>query len=1409
MISSGWSFWPNGAGQSSSKFLAFPGDFNGDGRADIKYVYPRTNSCKVIGCAFLVFKSEVRSSGPHPDVVSTITDEIGGRIDATYKPLTDNDIYKIDAEEILYPDIYIQSAFHVVTSHRLSEQVKGNDDPNAVLNGQTFYHKYINAKVGLRGAGWLGFERRDDLNPRLCTDPDKCLPIDFIDGENVSPHAIRTLTTYDLNPYGNRIDHVEYFAALSDTLLSSSDFEYKRTGLSAKRVRNELQAEHHKKFINGALAYTSSKKFEYDSLGNTTLILDLGDSDDIADDLYTHTDYKNINPAVNPASYKTSGSPRRLGYPVKSVITSDKQGDKVLSMKTFDYDDRMNVSRESNWDDTHSTQVLDSFIEVQSTHDAWGNAILVTDPSGGQSQLSYDEYGFLKEIINVLGHTTRKKIDPRFGVQIEQVEPNLSKSKMNLDALGRTMEVWGPNPQGVLVKLESYAITEKVGTPGVILQTFHRANWDDDDYYWAETWKTAWGTVIKTRARGIGGNAAVVLSELDACGRVIQRSLEHFEGVSPVSWMKYQYDIHDRIIRTDYPEEDIFQTVEFDIGPKSRSFIMRSPSGLKTLVAVNSRGQLVMRGEDGMQTKYAYDLIGRLTSIVELSTGDTTSVIWDSLGRRTSIESSAFGKTSFEYDATGHLVTETDANGNSVVRTYDALDRTLTKQFRVESGYVKTSFEYDSSGMANSTGLMSQVVQKRYLDNNDLIGTDYTYQFSYDSYGQQTISTMQIGTRNFALEKTYDPTGDVREITYPDGSRLKSEYASSGALKTLWFEDGIDGQADSYEDYVRYSGFRPNGQFEKVKFHNGVTADYDYYEVNQSDGESCTSNAPKPLLPSTGGHGLGPTLRSVQISAPNDQPLQDLTYYWKCGSTNIEEIRDGLDFSYSQSFAYDQSGRLVAATGIYGARTFVFKDGQNGFQGNNIVRRGDGNTTYNNVHNAHQLTGESWVELDQNNQPQQKQSHFTYDGNGNVVAKVKNGMSWTYGFDGEDNLETVKKDGAQVSAFGYDFAGNRIRKVGADKTISLYIGSAYALTIMPSQKTLHTKYINGVSGRLVSITAPSTTVDSLVEATYLALSQKMAIATPTIEKSIWQYLLEVLNKLWPSFGSGVVVVGFVLVLVRAPQSERFGPHSYKGFVAYTTVAAFLISILVPDQAMAAGFKDGPNGAGYPVQGVRYFHTSHVNSAVLVTNENGAVVSRVEYEPFGKINKALSYGINDFRAKFGSKELDDDSGLYYFNARYYDPDTGRFLSPDTSLGADPLHHGALNRYAFAANNPITYSDPSGHFIDVAFVVGAVVAGAIGFLVAGTGGKIFKDPENAFNDFDFEAALIGMAVGVLANQMSFGLGSIGMAGVGGAQIFGMPVGTLLQQSFNSAAIGMLRDWASGERDARNSAHHLASA
>ncbi len=118
----------------------------------------------------------------------------------------------------------------------------------------------------------------------------------------------------------------------------------------------------------------------------------------------------------------------------------------------------------------------------------------------------------------------------------------------------------------------------------------------------------------------------------------------------------------------------------------------------------------------------------------------------------------------------------------------------------------------------------------------------------------------------------------------------------------------------------------------------------------------------------------------------------------------------------------------------------------------------------------------------------------------------------------------------------------------------------------------------------------------------------------------------------------------------------------------------------------------------------YLSWDHLGSTRLVTDQEGKVVARHDYLPFGEEIPANTAGrgaewgagSDTVQQKFTGKEHDQESGLDYFGARYYGSALGRFTNPDPHTGT-ALHFinpQRWNMYAYGLNNPLLYTDPTG-------------------------------------------------------------------------------------------------------------------
>ena len=149
----------------------------------------------------------------------------------------------------------------------------------------------------------------------------------------------------------------------------------------------------------------------------------------------------------------------------------------------------------------------------------------------------------------------------------------------------------------------------------------------------------------------------------------------------------------------------------------------------------------------------------------------------------------------------------------------------------------------------------------------------------------------------------------------------------------------------------------------------------------------------------------------------------------------------------------------------------------------------------------------------------------------------------------------------------------------------------------------------------------------------------------------------------------------------------------------------------------------------------YYHSDHLESANLITDYRGDEYQRIEYTPYGEIwvEKTSNKGLEYLPYKFTAKELDEETGLYYYGTRYLDPKYSMWISTDPALGeyipqapindeirknnqnlpgmGGIFNHINSNLYHYAGNNPVRYVDPDGRSI------GGKLLGYGCYLVAG--------------------------------------------------------------------------------------------
>jgi RHS repeat-associated protein len=178
----------------------------------------------------------------------------------------------------------------------------------------------------------------------------------------------------------------------------------------------------------------------------------------------------------------------------------------------------------------------------------------------------------------------------------------------------------------------------------------------------------------------------------------------------------------------------------------------------------------------------------------------------------------------------------------------------------------------------------------------------------------------------------------------------------------------------------------------------------------------------------------------------------------------------------------------------------------------------------------------------------------------------------------------------------------------------------------------------------------------------------------------------------------------------------------------------------------------------------YLLTDHLNSTSITTNSTGGLVSELRYKPWGETR--FSSGTTSTKYQYtGQFSYESDFGLMFYNARFYDSQLGRFTSADSII---PESQGvqAYDRYAYANNNPLKYTDPTGHFANIFIGMG------IGF-VAGAAVSYLRQ---AYNNSVHDGGWSGSA---------FSLDRIDMVDVGASALVGAGAGGLIGSGVGAGA------------------------
>ncbi|MEM6671820.1 MAG: FG-GAP-like repeat-containing protein [Planctomycetota bacterium] len=333
---------------------------------------------------------------------------------------------------------------------------------------------------------------------------------------------------------------------------------------------------------------------------------------------------------------------------------------------------------------------------------------------------------------------------------------------------------------------------------------------------------------------------------------------------------------------------------------------------------------------------------------------------------------------------------------------------------------------------------------------------------------------------------------------------------------------------------------------------------------------------------------------------------------------------------------------------------------------------------------------------------------FDYYAHGLLRSSTSNSQpldNVTYSYDGLRRLTDVS--GARNESFTYDSIGNMRTSTKAGTLVYTGSGSGpHAVTAVLSPQGKVTRYLYDGNGNLIERDADRFKWDEddrMIEASVVG-SNGRSIVSEFEYDGTGNRIREKTD------GVDVLYFGDLLEVVR--RGDNILKETKQYHADYRVV----------------GRKDVGSGS------MRSYHSDRLSNVRVVT-QGGAVVDGAAYSAFGEFEGPAPGA--KLEHSFGGHRFDEQTGLHYMKARYYDSTTGRFISPDSMIPS-PYNPQSLNRYSYVLNNPISYTDPTGHapvaaaFIGAAAVTNAGAGAAISTLAwigaaTTTVGYINEDPE----------------------------------------------------------------------------------
>jgi RHS repeat-associated protein len=1050
-------------------------------------------------------------------------------------------------------------------------------------------------------------------------------------------------------------------------------------------------------------ANNRTTSYQYDTQGNLTNKTDaLG--------FVTSFTYE---PVFNMMTSMTDTNGRTTIYQYDASGNRIKETDPLVGTREWSYDSHGNVTSDKDKNGNVTTYDYDGF----------GNRVKITDallPIPNVTTMTYDTVGNMISRTNARGFTTSYQYDGlnRLVNETRPVgDPLQADTSFFYDGQGNRVEVIDRNDNSTTYQ---YDLRQRLVKSTDALGQTMKYTYDGNDNRTSATDKNNHTTTFEYDVQNR------LVKTIDAIGNMTTMT---YDGVgnrltetdANGHTTSYQYDALNRMNKKTDAEANITQMF-YDMvggcpectGPTRGSSLLTKQIDAEDKVTyfkydgldrpiIQNRKQTdtadVIDGDDAV-TRFTYDAQSNRLTMVEPN-GNMTSYAYDALNRQVQMTNAAGDVMMTSYDPVSNVKTVTAPNLNVTIYTYDALDRRTRVDDSV--GLVAT-YTYDAVG--------NRLTEK---DGNGN-GTTNTY----DTIYRITDVTDALGK---STHYDYDAVGNLLKLTDREGNA--TTYVYDDINRRTQMTDAL-GKVTKYQ----YDGV---GNLTRITDANTHATDYAYDNINRRVNETYADGRMRTFTYD----------RVSNLKTRTDQKGQVTSYSY---SDLYFLTKRDYPVSSDDNMSYDLSGRMLSAERGGWLVTFAY-DGAN--RVTTTVQNGKTlNYTYNIPGRTRTVIypgGRSIVEatdarsrlgmIDDAGLPPPI-VQYIYDLGNRVISRVyRNGSTASYSYNANNwitALDHAKADSTRIAGFTHDFdnEGNkRFEKKRADaansqtkseayqydkiyRLIDYKVGTLAGSTVpVPATQIQYTldsvgnwnvktkdaipeTRMHSVTNEIVQIAAVTvlsdfngnTNEDGQYRYNYDEENRLIRVSRKSDQRVVGRYEYDALSRRIkkianPAAVSSPVETRYFYDSARIVEEQDTGGATLATYV----YGNYIDEILTMDRA-----------------GTFYYHQNSLWSVEAITNAASSIVERYAYDAYGLPTITNGAGMfvtpNSWGTAhsaignpwmFTGRQFDEETGLYFYRARYYDSDKGRFIQ------RDPLGYvDGMNLYAYVRDNPIDRIDPLG-------------------------------------------------------------------------------------------------------------------